>query len=107
MKPACALARPVVLMAALEDRPLSPMVARHVEGCLRCQAESARSRTLRRGLQALATERHSPPRDLLAAFETRAAARPRSSHRLVPVLAAAAAISAVVVVSVRRRVATG
>ncbi len=107
MKPVCSVARPLVLSAAVEDRPPFGPVARHVERCLRCQAEAARGRTLGRGLRALASERYVPSRDLVAGFEDRVAPVPRSRRRVVPVVAAAAAVSMVVVVSLRRRVATG
>ena len=108
MRPVCAFARPLVLAAAIEDRAPTGPVAHHLKGCLRCQVEAARGRTMRRGLQALASERYPAPRDLVAGIATRAAAPPpRSRHRLVPVVAAAAAVSMVVVVSLRRRFATG
>ena len=108
MRPACALARPLVLAAAVEDRAPARPVARHMTGCLRCQAEAARGRTMRRGLQALSTERYTPPRDLVVAVEARLGAPTRSRRRFVPVAAvAAAAVSMVVVVSLRRRLAVG
>ncbi|MFO1536328.1 MAG: hypothetical protein ACKOVH_00625 [Actinomycetota bacterium] len=49
------------------DEPIDLPVRRHVESCLRCQAELARYRRMLRGLQLLRTQYLEPAPGLLAA----------------------------------------
>jgi hypothetical protein len=48
------------------DEPIAMPVQRHVESCLRCQAELARYRRMLRGLQLLRTQYLEPAPGLLA-----------------------------------------
>ena len=57
----------VLLPEAIDaGEPFSPGVQRHVETCLRCQAELARYRRMLRGLQLLRTRYLDPTPGLLA-----------------------------------------
>ncbi len=106
MKPACRLCGPLAMVAALDDRsPVAP-VARHVAGCLRCQAEAARGRALRRGFAALGAVRYPAPRDFAAGIARHPGVTvPRRRVPVVPVVVAAASV--VVALSLRRRLAAG
>jgi hypothetical protein len=95
------------------DTPVSLPVQRHVESCLRCQAELARYRRMLRGLQLLRTQYLEPAPGVLSqtlaaigeASERRAIRSTLSGKRLAYVgavggaLAAAGATTAVVLVA--------
>jgi hypothetical protein len=58
----------MLLPAAVDsNEPVELPVQRHIEGCLRCQAELARYRRMLRGLQLLRTQYLEPAPGLLAA----------------------------------------
>ena len=58
----------ILLPAAVDaNDPVELPVQRHIEGCLRCQAELARYRRMLRGLQLLRTQYLEPTPGLLAA----------------------------------------
>jgi anti-sigma factor RsiW len=102
------------------DAPVALTVQRHVESCLRCQAELARYRRMLRGLQLLRTQYLEPApgvlRQTLAAIgeasEQRAIRSALSGKRLAYVgaiggaVAAAGATTAAVLVARARRRAT-
>jgi hypothetical protein len=98
--------------------PVDLPVRRHVESCLRCQAELARYRRMLRGLQLLRTQYLEPAPGLLAATlagitaagERRAVASVLTKKRLAYAGAVAGAVAAagtttvaVVVARARRR----
>lgn len=82
--------------------PVSLPVQRHVESCLRCQAELARYRRLLRGLQMLRTQYFEPTPGLLAstlanltsAGERRAIASVLTKRRIAYAGAVAGALAA-------------
>jgi len=102
------------------DTPAALPVQRHVESCLRCQAELARYRRMLRGLHLLRTQYLEPAPGLLsqtlaaigAASEQRAIRSTLSGRRLAYVgaiggaAAAAGATTAAVLVARARRRAT-
>lgn len=100
------------------DAPVDPGVARHVESCLRCQAEVIRYRRMLRGLQLLRTQYLEPAPGVLAqtlaavaaANEQRVARSVLTGRRIAyagaiggAVAAAGAAATAVIVHRVRQR----
>ena len=111
----------LLLPATLDgDAPAALPVQRHVESCLRCQAELARYRRMLRGLQLLRTQYLEPAPGMLsqtlaaigAASEQRAIRSVLSGRRLAYVgaiggaVAAAGATTAAVLVARARRRAT-
>jgi len=84
------------------DEPIDLPVRRHVESCLRCQAELARYRRMLRGLQLLRTQYLEPAPGLLAATlatitaagERRAVTSVLTRRRLAPAGAVAGAVAA-------------
>ncbi len=106
MKPACRVFGPLAMFAALDGRAPAGAVARHVSGCLRCRAEEARGRVIRRALAALATERYAAPRDLTAGL-ARAVTTGGPRRRIPVVPVAVAAASVLVALTLRRRLAAG
>ena len=112
-----------LLIPAAVDReaPVAIPVQRHVESCLRCQAELARYRRMLRGLQLMRTQLLEPSPGLLAqtlaavgeASEQRAIRSLLSGKRLAyagaiggAVAAAGATAAAVLVARSRRRATT-
>ena len=80
-----------LLPAAVDGNdPVDLPVQRHIESCLRCQAELARYRRMLRGLQLLRTRYLEPSPGLLAATLAaldggrRAPGRPLDPHRPAP-----------------------
>jgi anti-sigma factor RsiW len=97
-----------------DDAALDTAQASHVAHCLRCQAELAQYRRLRRTMAAMATQRHSLPADLATdvlvglddALDRRA--RQRTVGRRAAYLgglaaATAAGVGGVLVLTTRRR----
>ncbi len=111
----------LLLPAAVDgEAPVAVPVQRHVESCLRCQAELARYRRMLRGLQLMRTQFLEPAPGLLAqtlaavgeASEQRAIHNILSGKRLAyagaiggAVAAAGATAAAVLVARSRRRAA--
>ena len=109
----------LVLPATLDgDSPVAIPVQRHVESCLRCQAEVVRYRRMLRGLQLLRTQYLEPSPGVLTqtlaaisvASEQRAIRSALSGKRLAyagaiggAVAAAGATTAAVLVARARRR----
>ena len=113
----------LLLPAAVDgEAPVAIPVQRHVESCLRCQAELARYRRMLRGLQLMRTQLLEPSPGLLA--QTLAAVGEASEQRAIRSLltgkrlayagaiggavaaAGATAAAAVLVARSRRRAAT-
>ena len=93
------------------DRPFEGRLGEHAASCLRCQAEMARYRSLRRHLGGLAQVVIIAPPTVLAAVEARLGDVPQplasSGHRAAIVAAAAAgaavaAAGTIVVLGLRR-----
>ncbi|NND03624.1 MAG: hypothetical protein HKN91_12635 [Acidimicrobiia bacterium] len=92
------------------DLPRLPVtLAEHSSSCLRCQAQAARYRKLRRELGALSRHSSSAPVRLLAPVDaaiarTSQAEAPKATSKVVATVAGATAVAAsVVAVALRRR----
>jgi hypothetical protein len=99
---ACRAIRPAVRWTAVEGSSVDSWLTRHVDDCIRCQAEGARARRSVRRLATVFETVEVPPAALMGSVMAATLPAAADDHRIRAVSAAALAVTAGAVFLIRR-----